>query len=73
MMAWPSYADQAKGKGTTKDLPGQSVSHVALHLTFTDGRALRGETWDMDFTVNVSSPSLKTELFARFRLHMVGL
>ena len=64
MMAWPSYADQAKGKGTTKDPPGQSVSHVALHLTFTDGRALRNDSWGMDFTVNVTSPSLNTELFA---------
>lgn len=64
MTEWPSYAEQAEGKGTVTKLPRQAVSHVALHLTFTNGREARNETWDMDFTINVTSPSLKQELFA---------
>lgn len=64
MTAWPSYAEQAQGKGTVTKLLGQPVSHVALHLTFTNGREARNETWDMDFTVNVTAPLLKQELFA---------
>jgi hypothetical protein len=75
MKGWPSYAEQAHPKldaegkraasSETRPLPGQSISHVALHLTYTNGRRARNESWDFVFTVKVTSPSLGHELFAR--------
>lgn len=75
MKGWPSYAEQANPKfdadgkrassSRTHDLPGQTISHVALQLTFTNGRRARNESWDFDFIVNVTSPSLGHELYAK--------
>jgi hypothetical protein len=80
MTAWPSYAEQsamakaaseAQAAGREPPRPParvitpQSVSHVALHLNFTNGRVANNESWDMDFTVKVTSPSLGQDLYAR--------
>lgn len=75
MQQWPTYAQQiqpttdADGKPLAplqrQDRPNQSVSQVALYLNFTDGRRARGESWDFNFTVRVTSPSLGKELFAQ--------
>lgn len=75
MKGWPSYAEQAHPKvdadgklapsSQVRELPRQTVSHVALHLTFTDGKRLRNESWDLEFTVEVTSPNLGQQLFAR--------
>jgi hypothetical protein len=75
MKGWPSYAGQAHPKidaggklaasSQTRQFPGQTISNVALHLTYTNGRRARNESWDFDFTVKVTSPSLGQELFAR--------
>lgn len=75
MQQWPTYAEQlrpiadADGKplaaATSRDLPNQAISHVALYLNYTNGRRARNESWDFDFTVRVTSPSLGKELFAR--------
>jgi len=72
---WPSYAEQlhpksdADGKllasSRSHELPNQTISHVALYLNFTDGKRVNNESWDLDFTVKVTSPSLGKELFAR--------
>lgn len=71
---WPTYAEQiapatdANGNprpnAKVVDHPSQSISHVALYLDYTNGRA-REESWDFTFTVRVTSPSLGKELFAR--------
>jgi hypothetical protein len=75
MQRWPTYAEQlgpktdAEGNplpaSTSQDLPNQAISHVVLYLNYTDGRRARNESWDFDFTVKVTSPSLGKELFAK--------
>lgn len=75
MKKWPSYAEQAQPKydadgrlaasSQVHVLPSQSISHVALHLKYTNGRRLRNESWDMSFIVSVTSPSIGQELFAQ--------
>jgi hypothetical protein len=50
---------------STRALPQQGVSHVALHLAFTKGREANNESWDMEFTVKVTSPAIGQELYAR--------
>lgn len=71
--AFAKAASEAKAAGkdepanppTTRALPAQGVSHVALHLTFTNGREANGESWDLGFTVKVTSPGLGQDLYAR--------
>jgi hypothetical protein len=75
MQQWPTYAEQLRPKtdadgkplaaSTLQDLPNQAISHVALYLNYTNGRRARNESWDFDFTVRATSPSLGKELFAR--------
>lgn len=72
---WLTYAQQKNppvgtdGKPvavpSSRELRDQTVSRVALYLKYTNGRRARNESWDLDFTVRVTSPSLGKELFAR--------
>ncbi|MFZ4809566.1 MAG: hypothetical protein ACOYLQ_20100 [Hyphomicrobiaceae bacterium] len=75
MKQWPTYAEQlrrltdANGEPLPPprmhERPNQSVSHVVLYLNYTNGRRARNESWDFNFTVRVTSPTLGKELFAR--------